>query len=154
MDSPAPPPEATLIRTARKAASLSIEAAAEQAGALSFVRWSQIENGYESRGGQRRPITGTDTHIAHMAYVVHVSPERLEQAGRPDAAVVLREIILQEHLAAEREPEPPRRRFANAGLQRMWDEHVGEVPEEDLLLMMRLGEALFIARQGKERRSA
>lgn len=104
MDRPAPP-EATLIRTARKAAGLSIEAAAEQAGALSFVRWSQIENGYESRGGQRRPIRGTDTHIAHMAHVVGISPERLEHAGRPDAAVVLREIILQEQLAAERDEE-------------------------------------------------
>lgn len=95
---PAPPPEATLIRLARQAARIKAPAAARAAG-ISTARWSQIENGYERREGLYKPIAGTAPTIAHMARAVGLTPDRLEAAGRPDAAEVLTEILTQEALA-------------------------------------------------------
>lgn len=93
MSTPAPPPEAALIRVARQAAGLSIAAAAQAAIIdISLPRWSQIETGYEIRRGKAKPVRARDDTIAHMAYVTGVSPARLDQAGRPEAAEVLREI--------------------------------------------------------------
>ena len=91
MHRPEPPPEAVLIRIAREAASLSISEAAADAAGIS------LSAGHRSRtatkpAAEYRPIRGIDTYIAHMAHVVGISPERLEQY-RPDAALVLREIV-------------------------------------------------------------
>jgi len=92
MSHPQPPPEAVLIRRVREAAGLKLPVVAKGAG-ISVARWSQIENGYETRQGERKPVQGSRGTIAHMAAELGISPERLETEGqRPDAAAVLREI--------------------------------------------------------------
>lgn len=99
---PEPPPEAKLIRIAREAARIQVRAAARAAG-VSKSHWAAVEAGYERRDGLYRPMSGTSAAtIAHMAHAVGLPPERLEVAGRPDAAEVLSEIIAQEAAA---EPE-------------------------------------------------
>ena len=99
-----PPPEATLIRLVREAAHMTAAEAALAAG-ISKARWSQIENGYETRGDGFKEVRGKRDTIAHMAHALHISPERLEEAGRPDAAQVLREIQRQE-VASQPVPAP------------------------------------------------
>jgi transcriptional regulator with XRE-family HTH domain len=91
MDKPQPPPEAVLIRRARLAGQVKAPAAARAAG-ISIARWSQIENGYERRDGEYKPVRASDGLLAHMAHAVGVTPERLDEAGRSDAAEILREI--------------------------------------------------------------
>jgi Helix-turn-helix domain len=93
-DTPAPPPEARLIRIARNAAGLSADAAAKSTGgAVSPVYWRDVERGYGYRRSQRVPARASDRVLAHMAHAVRVAPDRLEEAGRPDAAATLREIL-------------------------------------------------------------
>ena len=94
MNRPSPPPEAVILRLARKAAGISGPDASRAAG-ISKARLSQIECGYETRLGGLRPVRGKDATIARLAAVVGVTPERLDNAGRGDAAAVLREI--QQH---------------------------------------------------------
>jgi transcriptional regulator with XRE-family HTH domain len=90
---PPPPPEAVLIRLVREAAGLKLPAVAKLAG-ISKARWSQVETGYEMRLGKFRPVQGTRSTIAHMAYAVGLEPARLATEGaRPDAAAVLAEIL-------------------------------------------------------------
>jgi hypothetical protein len=101
-DTPAPPPEARLIQIARKAAGLTADAAAKSTGGtVSPVYWRDVERGYGYRRSKRVPARASDRVLAHMAQAVRVTPERLAEAGRPDAAAVLREI----HLADS--PPPP-----------------------------------------------
>ncbi|MFJ2162541.1 hypothetical protein [Streptomyces sp. NPDC087856] len=94
------PPEALLIRLARQAKGLSPEAAAALLPIkLSGNRWRQIEKGYERRvpfKGVRAP----DPTLAHMAHVVGVSPERLDEVDRSDAGDILREILRSESEAS------------------------------------------------------
>ena len=91
---PAPPPEARLIQTARKAAGLTAEAAARSTdGAVSPVYWRDVERGYGYRRGERVPARASDRVLAHMAHAVRVTPGRLTKAGRDDAATVLTEIL-------------------------------------------------------------
>jgi len=92
MDKQAPPPEAVLLTVARKAAGMKTPDVARAAG-ISKARLSQIENGYERRAGRYSPVRGKDDTIAHVAAVVGVTPEQLEEARRPDAALILREIL-------------------------------------------------------------
>jgi transcriptional regulator with XRE-family HTH domain len=102
MSSPSPPPEAVLLRRVREAAGLKLPAVAREAG-VSVARWSQVENGYETRAGMRRPVRARAGTLAHMAAALPLSPERLATEGeRPDAADVLREI---QH--GEAAPRPP-----------------------------------------------
>lgn len=91
MDKPNPPQEAVLIRLARQASRIKAPAAARTAD-ISTARWSQIENGYEARGGRYKPVSAPAHTIAWMAYAVGLEPERLA-VPRPDAAVILREIL-------------------------------------------------------------
>jgi hypothetical protein len=101
-----PPPEGTLIRVAREARGLSPETAAEQTSIrLGGARWRQIERGYKGRGQVVRAPART---LAHMAHLVGVTPERLREAGREDAAEVLEEILRQEAAAA-----PPAEAYAD-----------------------------------------
>lgn len=99
------PPEALLIRLARQAKGLSPETAAALLPIrLSGNRWRQIEKGYERRvpfKGVRAP----DSTLAHMAHVVNISPERLREAGRPEAADILQEILRSETEARDGSPE-------------------------------------------------
>lgn len=100
-DVPDPTPEGTLIRTARTAAGLKIQQAANATdGAVSATRWSQIETGREMRRGrtvQARAATGT---LARMAAVIGVTASQLADAGRRDAAEVLLEMHRQQRVAS------------------------------------------------------
>jgi transcriptional regulator with XRE-family HTH domain len=80
------PAEALLIRRARMARRMSPEDAAPLAGVIKSRRWRQIEQGHPA----------SDEVLAHMAAVTGVDPEQLEQAGRKEAAEILREIRRQE----------------------------------------------------------
>jgi transcriptional regulator with XRE-family HTH domain len=87
---PDPSPEGALIREARRAAGLSFRKIAGRAG-ISYGRWRQIEAGYQNVTlGVYEPVRAPDRTVARMAAVVGVSPEQLEEAGRADAAAVLR----------------------------------------------------------------
>lgn len=124
---PEPPPDAVLISLARNTAGLSIiEAAAlvrtTYKRGVSKARWSQIEAGYEMRGGQPRPVRANPAMLAHMAWHLGVTPARLEAADNGDgrareAAGILTEIIATrpappdrgaaaDTLAVTREPPP------------------------------------------------
>lgn len=97
---PPPSPEAQLIRLAREASGLSPEEAADRTPIrLKGARWRQLERGYETR---ERPIKPKAKTLAHMAAVVGLTPERLAESGRQDAASILQEIQLQ---AAKRNAE-------------------------------------------------
>lgn len=102
-----PPSEAALIRIARQARGLSPEAAAELLPfKLSGVRWRQIEKGYE-RKNPPKLVSAPARTLAHMAHVLGLSPERLEKAGRADAAEILREIGRAEAEAPSDTPLSP-----------------------------------------------
>ncbi|QQM44970.1 helix-turn-helix domain-containing protein [Streptomyces liliifuscus] len=100
-----PRPEATLIRLARQARGLSPEAAAELTPIrLGGSRWREIEKGYKGKSA-RQDVRAPGLTLAHMAHAVGLSPERLDEAGRGDAAEILREILRQEE-EVEVEPAP------------------------------------------------
>jgi transcriptional regulator with XRE-family HTH domain len=103
MDRPPAPPEAALLRLAREAANIKVSEAARAAG-ISTARWSQIENGYETRHGGFKEVRAKAGMLARMAKVPGLTPERLAEEGqRPDAAEVLREIQRREEaVGAER----------------------------------------------------
>lgn len=101
-DKPTPPPEAPLIRLVRLGAELTADQAARRAG-ISKARWSQIENGYERRQGAWYAVRATDGLLARMARAIGLGADRLDQAGRGDAAEILREMAAREG----RTEEPP-----------------------------------------------
>lgn len=110
MDAPQLPPEARLIRLVREAAGIKIADAAQRAG-ISKARWSQVESGFEMRFGRRKPVRARDGTLAHMAAAIGLSPSRLEEAGRPLAAEVLREM---------QDGTQERPRFTDPVLERIW----------------------------------
>ncbi|WP_405930357.1 helix-turn-helix domain-containing protein [Streptomyces sp. NBC_00827] len=105
-DAEQPPAAATLIRLARQARGLSPEVAAQLTPIrLGGSRWREIEKGYKGSKSARQGVHAPDLTLAHMAHTVGVSPERLDEAGRGDAAEILREILRQE-ADVEKEPAP------------------------------------------------
>lgn len=133
MEKPHPPPEAALIRLAREAAHISASGAASAAG-ISTARWSHIENGYETRHGSYKPVTGRAVTIAHMAHAVGLAPARLRQAGRADAADILAEIFRQESECGPEEaeeaddrPEMVRRNWHSKFVRDVWELDPGAV---------------------------
>lgn len=94
METPSQPPEARVIDAAQKAAvpKLSIRKAAERAG-ISEGRWRQIVKGYQGTGTGRLPVVAPDETIARMALAVGVTDSQLDEAGRPEAAEVLRQLL-------------------------------------------------------------
>ena len=99
------PAEASLIRIARQARGLSPEAAAQLVPIrLGGSRWREIEKGY--KGANRQSVTAPHLTLAHMARVVGVSPERLDEVGRHTAAEILREILRQEAENEEAQEKP------------------------------------------------
>ncbi|MGC5034144.1 hypothetical protein ACPXCS_06055 [Streptomyces sp. DT190] len=99
------PPEAVLIRIARQARGLSPEAAAKLVPIrLGGSRWREIEKGY--KGADRQEVIGPDLTVAHMARVVGVAPDRLQEVGRAEAAKILEEILRQESEAEEAGERP------------------------------------------------
>jgi len=100
-DTPAPPPEARLIRTAREAAGMTAAQAAQATdGAVSAGYWRDVERGYGGRRGQRAAARASDKTLAAMARVTGVTPGQLNEVQREDAARVLAEILRREESAA------------------------------------------------------
>lgn len=144
---PAPPPEAALIRLAREASGMSPEVAAARAAIkLGGSRWRHIERGYETRD---RLVRAPDKTLAHMAHVVDVSPERLEEAGREGAAAILREILRRE---AE-EASTPEAALTSRELQILAD-IVTSTAEKLALSPEEVDEAFRLARLKLERNRA
>lgn len=111
MERPPALPEGILIRRAREASGLTVPAAAQAAG-MSKARWTQVETGYETRQGQVRRVQAKPGTIARMAHAVGLDPDRLASQGeRPDAAEILREILLTQpggpRLSPVADPAPP-----------------------------------------------
>jgi hypothetical protein len=100
MNKPEPTPEGALIRRVRLASGQPItsfiDALRHRGIQLSVSRWSQVENGYEGGPGRRKPVTAPPGTLAWMAFVLDISPSRLTEASRADAAEVLEEIQLRE----------------------------------------------------------
>lgn len=107
MEKPARPPEAVLLRTLREAADLTQAQAATAAG-MSDARWSQAENGYESRKGVYVPVRVKPGNLARMFRVVGASPERVAAEGhRDDAATILEELIRDNQAEETGRPRQP-----------------------------------------------
>ncbi|WP_158692788.1 helix-turn-helix domain-containing protein [Streptomyces roseochromogenus] len=133
-DSTGPPPEATLIRIAREARGWSPEhAAARMTTKYSGSSWRQMEAGY--RGRDRKPVKVKAPVLAAMAFTVGVTPDRLEEVGRKDAAAILREVERQEaQVSAQGEQPsemPPALRAAPPHVRRMIDAALEDVDPED-----------------------
>jgi hypothetical protein len=93
---PDPPPEGKLIADAADNLSLSIREAARRAG-ISYGRWRQIVTGYQNVSpGEYAAVRAPARTVARMAKVVGVTPSQLEEAGRADAADILRAILKDE----------------------------------------------------------
>jgi hypothetical protein len=115
------PPEGALIRVARKARGLTVKTAVELVRErapeirLGESRWYHIEGGTEGKG---KLVVAPDDTLAHMAYAVGLTPDRLDDVGRSDAAVILEEILRQEaHRTSTQEarhPDPQLRRILDA----------------------------------------
>lgn len=111
-DVPAPQPEGVLIRRARMARGLSLEGAAarmaEMADGQTFSasRWSQLETGYRFVNGQPIVQRAKDERLAQMAYIVGLDPVQLEEAGRVEAAAILRELERQKDRAKRQQEKP------------------------------------------------
>lgn len=128
MSTPAPPPEAALLRLARKAAGITVADAAKAAG-ISKAWLSSIENGFDTRSETGvRPVRAKDDVVARLAAFLRISPERLETDGqRPDAAAVLREMFRNREYPQA--PAPPREggdtapgsRYTDPALQHIWE---------------------------------
>ena len=93
---PTPPPEGELIRIAREAMAISAETAAERTPIrLQGSRWRHIERGWERTRPELKTVHAPARTLAQMARTVGITPERLTEAGRDDAAKILREIQRQ-----------------------------------------------------------
>jgi transcriptional regulator with XRE-family HTH domain len=90
-EKPAQPAEGALIQRAMVRQRLSARQAAVKAG-ISEGRWRQIVSGYQSARGQQFPVTAPAATLAHMAAAVGLTPEDLTEAGRGDAADILRDL--------------------------------------------------------------
>jgi transcriptional regulator with XRE-family HTH domain len=126
---PDPPAEAALLRLVRKARDITVADAAKAVG-ISKAWLSSIENGHDTRGPEGvRPVRASDTIVAHLAAYLRISPERLETEGdRPDAALVLREILA----IRRREAAPPRPDFLRFKDDPVRDALGAEVWEQNL----------------------
>ncbi|MER6976001.1 hypothetical protein [Streptomyces carpinensis] len=89
--SPAPPPEAALIKAALKRKRIRVDDATRQAG-ISKSRWGQIIAGYQSVGGQRIEVRAPDETLARMCLAVGVTSAELAETGRVEAAEILEEL--------------------------------------------------------------
>lgn len=104
-DEPEQRPEGRLIERAMKSSRLTGRKAAPLAG-MSEGRWRQIVSGRQPvTKGVYAPVRAPADTLARMARVVGVTPEQLEEAGRPDAADELRELVA-EALAQKAQPAP------------------------------------------------
>jgi hypothetical protein len=140
-----PPAEASLIRVARQARGLSPEAAAARVSIrLGGSRWREIEKGY--KGASRASVKAPDLTLAHMARAVGVSPERLTEVGREEAAVILKEILRQE---AEETQERPYADLSDRLERTAWEMPIDLDQRKVIIDMLREAKA-----QGQQDRSA
>jgi hypothetical protein len=109
---PPAPPEGELIKAAQAKARLSQRKAAELAE-ISETWWRRIVSGHQPvSGGKPAPFRSPDRTLARMAHVVGVQPEELADAGRPEAAELLRTIASEERETdAAAVPPGPRARL-------------------------------------------
>jgi hypothetical protein len=139
-----PPPEASLIRLARMARGISPETAADLTPIrLKGGRWRHIERGYEPKKPPK-PVRAPAVTLAHMAHVVGVSPERLSEVGRGDAAQILREILRQEATKKNGGYPDPSDRYERA----IWAMDLSEEDRCELIDILRLGKAQQQRRTG------
>lgn len=85
------PAEGLLLAESLRRSGLSQRKAAALAG-ITEGRWRQIVTGFQGVGGVRAPVTGPADTLARMALAVGVDADDLANAGRPDAADVLRSL--------------------------------------------------------------
>ncbi|WP_329214969.1 helix-turn-helix domain-containing protein [Streptomyces sp. NBC_01485] len=146
---PPPPAEATLIRLVREAAGLSPEAAAAKMEIkFSGSRWRQIERGF--RADTQTEVIAPAGTLAHMAWVLGISADRLAETGREDAVRILRELERAEAAAT------PPAEAAPLGQLEEWQQKVilnaldekPRSPQEKALLLRTL--ASQIERAGNE----
>jgi transcriptional regulator with XRE-family HTH domain len=97
-EKPAQSAEGAALQRAMVRERLSARQAANQAG-ISEGRWRQIVAGYQSAGGQHIPVTAPPATLARMAAAVGVTADDLTEAGRSDAAEILRDLT-------QRRPQP------------------------------------------------
>jgi len=100
-DNQARPPEAVLIKRARAAAGMTVEAAAAAVraagGQISTSYWGDVERGQGGRRSRRVPVRASARTLAQMARIFGITPDRLAGEGqRPDAAEILDEILRSE----------------------------------------------------------
>lgn len=128
---PTPPREAKLLREARLARGYSVDQAIDRmAIKLSISRWWHIERGYKSR---TEPVRAPAKTLAHMARVVGLTPDRLDEVDRTDAADILREIERQAASAEQSYAD-----LADPEERSLWE--LRQVPEEvrrDLIDVLR-----------------
>jgi len=86
---PEAPPEGALLKRALIAARISQREAARRSG-ISETRWRQLVSGYQVVSREKVPVRSPDDTLARMARAVGVTAEQLEEAGRDEAAAVLR----------------------------------------------------------------
>jgi len=92
---PDPTPEGKLIADALTRTGLSIREVSRRAG-ISYGRWRQITSGFQNISpGSYAPVKAPAATLARMAAAVHVTPGKLTEAGREDAAQVLTEILAE-----------------------------------------------------------
>ena len=126
------PAEAGVIKTAREAAGMTIQAAAERSRDLdpeskgvSPVYWGYVERGAGGRRGVQAPARASDMKLALMAATVGLAPGDLTRAGREDAAAVLAEMGRRRRPAAPADDDLPQvLRNMDARKLRPWLEQV------------------------------
>jgi transcriptional regulator with XRE-family HTH domain len=101
------PPEAELMRLARHAAGMTVQAAAEASRAIdgkgiSAAYWGNVERGEGTSRGQHAEVRASARVLAIMATVTGVTPARLKAAGREDAADLLDEMQRRREAAGAR----------------------------------------------------
>lgn len=134
---PPPPPEAHLIEQARLARGLRPDKAAEllpESIRFKGGRWRQIEKGGYQKDGKWQTARADDMQLAHMAHIVGITTDQLENIKKHQAAEILRGI--QRNKQSVHAPLVDRMRD-NPKFMRAWERLN---PEERKALIDRLDE--------------
>lgn len=138
-DLPHPTPEGALIRRVRESLRprITIGAAAKEVG-ITPEMWGHIERGHRSggRGADRVKVVAPASTLAHMAYVIGLTPADLASVGRTDAATVLAEMHGGELLAGREVME------AEIDRGRMWVVVPENLSEENREVIKRWAEEM------------
>lgn len=107
-DKPAQSRAGAAIEAARKRRTppMSLREAARRMG-FSATRWAHlVEGARRAPNGEWEVIRGDAKNIAKMAAIVGLSPEGLERADRPDAAILLRALLTARTITAAATGQP------------------------------------------------